>query len=137
MEKYYTPELEELHVGFEYEHKKYDETIMSGIGGNTWFKDIYSIDSFMNKYYTIFDMDLSRIRVKYLNLEDIASLGFEHLGSGWFKRGNCRVRKWIQLEVDIYLWDEDEENGTGDIKFSGNIKNKNELQQILTQLNIN
>jgi len=136
MTEYYTPTIEELHVGFEYEYEKYDETIMSGIGGNTWFKDIYSIDSFMNKYYTIFDMDLSRIRVKYLDREDIASLGFEHLGSGWFKQGNCRVRKWIEQEVDIYLWEEDEHHSDGDIIFRGNIKNKSELKKLLTQLNI-
>lgn len=137
MEKYYTPALEEFHIGFEYEICIYDSTVMNGMGGNIYIEENYDAFTYLNKYNNIFNIDLNRIRVKYLDREDIASLGFEHLGSGWFKKGDYRIRKWVQQQVDIYLWEEDEHHSDGDIIFRGNIKNKSELKQILTQLNIN
>jgi len=126
IEEYYTTELEELHMGFDVELNY----------GAEWMPYTMNRGSFIDW------VDERRnpeawIRVKYLDREDIASLGFEHLGSGWFKKGNCRVRKWVQQQVDIYLWEEDEHHNEGDIIFRGDIKNKSELKQILTQLNIN
>ena len=60
-DKYYTPEIEELHPNFEYEFKSYGQgfvkTEVSETGG--FFE--------------------GEKRVKYLDKEDIESLGFVHL----------------------------------------------------------
>lgn len=127
MENYYTPELEELHMGLEVE---------INIGFINWIPYIIDKGSFIDWVAERRNREVW-IRIKDLEREDIVDLGFEHMGSGWFKKGKYRIRKWVEYEVDIYLWAEDEESGNGDIIFSGSIKNKGELKQILKQLNIN
>lgn len=66
--KYYTPEIEEFHVGFECEYK-------STINNNTYWtslkleKEHFSDDHYYNPFRLF-------LRVKYLDKEDIESLGF-------------------------------------------------------------
>jgi hypothetical protein len=124
--KYYTPEIEEFHVGFEYERNQYNN--------NIWFK-------YVVERKDVLDHSDKDIRVKYLDREDIESAGFKHIGAGWFesKELDCRIRKWKGLEVDIYknwsdiyLADQDELRC-----FTGSIKNLSEFKLILKQLNIN
>ena len=62
--KYYTPDIEEFHVGFEYE-EFYKET---------WRSVLYS--GMGTTLYNFYSGNES-IRVKYLDQEDIESLGFE------------------------------------------------------------
>jgi hypothetical protein len=66
--KYYIPQIEEFHIGFEYERKY--------ISFEEWKKEIYLLhyDCNLNKLNVrIID---GEIRVKYLDQSDIESLGF-------------------------------------------------------------
>ncbi len=131
MNKYYTPEIEEFHVGFEYEEKDIE-----------WEKAVCGT-------YDAGDFDalgdVSRegnIRVKHLDREDIESLGFNHIGAMWFESEelNCRIRKWTGLGVDVYSdWSRVELDGdhpNNHRNFSGAIKNKSELKRILKQIGV-
>lgn len=69
--KYYTPKLEEFHIGFKYEFQYIDH--------NDWIKDSL-------EYNLLYDHDLDsvfeetkngRLRVKYLDQEDIEELGWK------------------------------------------------------------
>ncbi len=120
--KYYTPELEEFHMGFEYEWLHED---------GDWIKatptEINSKD---------FKEQLYGLRVKYLDREDIESLGYEDLGSLWFenKKNKTRIRKWKNTQIDIYTdWYSNEDNA---LRFRGSCKNKSEFKRLMKQLNI-
>ena len=74
--KYYTPTIEEFCVGFEYER----------MNGDKWCKDIISPndlcsgrDGLENEFEEIY-RKLRDVRVKYLDKEDIESLGFKKSG---------------------------------------------------------
>lgn len=132
--KYYTPEIEEFHIGFEFEYKKYRDV---------WVKSSFDKSHLEEGFdtYSIF-------RVKYLDKEDIESLGWEfkeeyhisdypedkiELGSicysYTFKKGMLLkyTPKYKRLLV---------ENLKNKSRFSGNIKNKSELKRLMKQLGI-
>lgn len=162
--KYYQPEIEEFHVGFEYEH--FCDISTSGDWGSRcqWVKKIvrdygqarvewekstdvdfiYPSIPTTGRYYnnglpkenwTLKD----KIRVKSLDREDIESFGFKL----WTYKGN---------ELGFMLNHEGKEGSTwihrieGKIKISttfpditlylGKIKNKSELKRVLQQLEI-
>lgn len=150
--KYYTPSLDEFYVGFEYEFKNIIET-PSG--------DVESWDD-QHWEYSLWYSDLlqylkeDRIRVKYLDSEDIESLGFTyiktHAGTTemYFEKDNlalsfdpnfkygktgCNYLRIYEFKLnnsEIY-YDLD-----SDITlFTGSIKNISELKKLLKQLNIN
>lgn len=140
--KYYTPTIEELHVGFEYEAKAKDSTETSYStfichGHNSIFSEFNS----------------STIRVKYLDREDIESLGFSNYKKAvddWYdyipeykvQPFNLSYRAFrltysrrdYRLRVIGYEFDFKSEE---EILFCGTIKNKSELKRLLKQLNIN
>ena len=124
--KYYTPDISEFHVGFEYE--------CSSDKGELW----YSVIIEQLKDYLTLEDDLryDLVRVKYLDKEDIEGLGFEHVGSLWFKDiNNFKIRKWKDRELDIYKhYISDNED---QLIFRGSIKNKSELVKLLKQLGVN
>jgi hypothetical protein len=127
-DKYYTPELEEFHIGFEYEWRNSEE--------DSWKKENSPTRITVKDYKD----QIHGLRVKYLDKEDIESTGFKHIGAGWFenKELDCRVRKWKELEIDIYKnWSEIDLAEQDELRcFRGNIKNKSEFKVILKQLNI-
>ena len=130
--KYYTPELEEFHIGFEYEWL--DEH-------NIWHKEETPLEitkeGFKDQTYGL--------RVKYLDKEDIESLGwvynyltkdFELSIQGrtdtsifeyWLTLEDFNSTKGYRLTID----GEDNENS-----FNGVIKNKSQLKKLMKQLNI-
>jgi len=130
--KYYTPTIEEFYVGFEYEVKKEE----------SWFRCFYSQGSLVDIYYKYnddldsIDFEVDTIRVKYLDQEDIESLGWrfekKHAGLEEFQFTTDELSLDYNLESH-YLriaW-----YGDGDItRFSGTIKNKSELIKLLKQL---
>jgi len=129
MNKYYTPELEELYIGFEYQQfshleGKWNDMILDYVHFITILEEEES------------DWSEHHIRVKYLDREDIASLGFEHLGSGWFEKDIYRIRKWSEQEIDVYLWHTLDASMPEHLIFRGEIKNRSELKQLLKQLHI-
>jgi len=137
--KYYTPDISEFFVGFEYEELFPDK----------WkhvYMDIFELEG-CNLDSMIYSKDL---RVKYLDKEDIEELGFEgnESNSVYFSKKDCltsagtnfldcRLVHWFgkeNRELDIYaVYGKDDEN----LIFRGIIKNKSELKKLLKQLNIN
>lgn len=137
---YYIPEIEEFHVGFEFEFKDdFDKT---------WDKTIIKTQSQLCNW-TAFD-DINK-RVKYLDKEDIESLGFK------YKETN-RIRYWYTSDCFFDMPNSpshrcskltlihDPEYSTISIEgvissveekiFEGTIKNKSELKKLMKQLNI-
>jgi len=129
--KYYTPEIEEFHVGFECE--------IASINNNwlitDWVKKVFNekdLKSSFNEYIELY-------RVKYLNKEDIESLGFV-FKKHWVKESDGDIYKqkgygltWFKKINSFSIWSDDYEEVT---YFRGNIKNKSELKILLKQLGI-
>ena len=122
-EKYYTPSIEEFHEGFEYEVKNEYR--------NEWNKDIWDVISNYGDT-KLYNLDVEKCRVKYLDKEDIESCGFKVDSIYSFKKGDYNIEvdpHNIQKDtIDIYL--------ISDCIFKGKIKNKSELQRLMKQLGI-
>jgi hypothetical protein len=128
--KYYTPTIEEFHVGFEYEV----------LAGTDWVNTQIHVENITLNIDRVIN-HIETCRVKYLDKEDIESLGFEHKGSLWFdfKKYFWKIRKWNKNEIDLYycfatmdMTGEDDK----ELRFRGAIKNKSELIKLMNQLNI-
>jgi hypothetical protein len=133
--KYYTPKIEEFYAGFEYE--RCDD-------GYSYFKDIYprAIDTNKLENY------LPYFRVKYLDREDIESLGWVHTGKSiddWFKWGNkVRLESGHSISFKMHYGYHDQkltingdDGGSETCFFEGYVKNKSEFKKVMEQLTIN
>ena len=121
--RYYTPALEEFHIGFEYEQK---------IGEDNWeYRKI-------KDRYDLFDACMNIARVKYLDQSDIESLGFEHK-QYVPERNICLNFEYKEWYLNYWFGEipnvEIRRDGYDD-GFFGKCKNKSELKRILNQLNI-
>lgn len=134
--KYYTPEIEEFHVGFEYEFKwSVDEDKQEN-----WYRsDIKDFQQFIDIYHPIYSL-----RVKLLDREDIEELGFEHDSTVeqecFYKHKSTNFMSendwWlIYYEKTGFITIHDS-NGNSDNEFYGEIKNKSELRRLMKQLHI-
>ena len=148
-DKYYTPEIEEFHMGFEFEVNDTDEG---------WTKEIFcsgegrKIDSISK--LTEFSWSTLGIikfedayRVKYLDKEDVESLGFTtNKLKYWeiqddsiiYKLKNYTLVFWhsaykSKYKTNVYIR---QETGLGQHCFKGEIKNKSELKRLLKQLQL-
>jgi len=166
MAKYYTPSIEEFHVGFEYEQRReiwnpaypgikvleyiwepVIGSLSSEKGGLYQFLEGINPDR-KEKHYRFTDGPLgygaysNMVRVKYLDKTDIEELGFEESldePDEWFWKfkGN--------IDIQLYFDDKHRNKNQGigitiyddKIIFSGYIKNKSELKVLLKQLGIN
>jgi len=148
--KFYVPNISEFHVGFEYEYKKWIDSNSSF----EWAKsgeirkpyEINWVDSIMKDP----KMDGSQIRVKYLDKEDIESLGFTEdewsSGSDFIFNNNRFVLFYYPINKRLIIKDTNRSFGYIDIYgkdcyssynlFDGTIKNKSELKVLLKQLGI-
>ena len=133
-DKYYTPSIEEFHIGFEYQYFNH-----FGKNAFKWATEIYK------GYNPLNDLIKSgTVRIKYLDKEDIESLDFI---SNSKNDGEFRGKKHIKLigskketlclskcknsqHIVIYV---NADYGT-DTYFQGVIKNKAELKRILNQI---
>lgn len=127
---YYTPSIEEFHVGFEFELQQLDE---GGHYTNEYAETTIDDSYDFNNIWDIFNCKReTQIRVKYLDEEDIVSLGFQNisysqsLGSHYIL-DNCRI--WVNGGL-IYIY-----KGIYNV-FQGIILNKSELKKLLKQLTI-
>lgn len=123
--KYYTPTIEEFHVGFEYEVQQMEE-----LCGSLTYTEEYA--SFNYEFGD--EINLERVRVKCLDQEDIESFGFKavelRFGAMLFSGSKYNIAYFPHSKmVSIYL------KGV-DIVFKGNIKNKSELKRVLQQIDI-
>jgi len=147
MEKrYYTPKIEEFHVGFEFEEL-------------THVTKMWTCESFQNGYSIYYQADErhggslnnsieelineNRVRVKCLDQDDIEELGWDRdLDSSqryeredYIMHGFANDGIWAIKERRIY-----EKHGAllavFDTLFEGKIKNKSELKRMMVQLGI-
>lgn len=148
--KYYTPELEEFHVGFEYEEYsqgyQYDVKLMAEHPEvqlqilsepelvTDWVKRVYELDSFISLIDGEITTYIPEVRVKYLDEQDIKDLGFESVWSDidtlTFAKDHI-VITWWKDSTHIRI-----NYTTGWQLFDGQLKNKNEFHKVLTQLGI-
>ncbi len=148
MAKYYTPDISEFHVGFEYE---------SNYNKSNWEVATLKYDdvtSFFEDY--VYDASSTEFRVKYLDTEDIKSFGFTHTTSLKGYQENFRIEKlfrrlneehddtmwqnvFLQYAPDIHrviIRNQISDGSEDETFFEGIIKNKSELKRLLIQLNI-
>ena len=146
-DKYYTPTIEEFHVGFEFEVNYTDEG---------WVKEIFcsgkgrNIDSVSKLKAFLGSAKFEEAyRVKYLDREDIESLGFvgrnperNNKSSDYFKmKAPGTISYWTEIDLD-FRWGFKDVSIRGvrgnedDYLFRGTIKNKSELKKLLKMLNI-
>ena len=124
MSKYYTPSIEEFHVGFECET---EHTNNNGVKFG-WEKTT------LQRPFASFNT--MEIRVKYLDLEDIESFGF-HKKAGWEFVMPGPVQNYTLHYFEDYRHNHPIHVFIGEsMVFNGKIKNKSELKVLLNQLNI-
>jgi hypothetical protein len=133
MDKYYAPELEEFHVGFEFETRYLERD---------WVKKELTFDDF--GFYTstwyVDSVPETEFRVKCLDKEDIESLG-------WKQEFDMQAYILNSNSSGHQLYDDhDDPEGKGkhitiygldiNVIFKGYVKNKSELKKLLKQLKI-
>jgi hypothetical protein len=140
--KYYTPSADEFYIGFEYEYKFIEHN------NDNWY-----LVNFGDTIDTLRNLDDEKVlhRVKYLDQEDLESLGWKYIkindyvysgdGSSMiFELTNNEYSKWQLLLFENYneVWIDFIHEATEKklSYFKGKIKNKNELKKLMKQLNI-
>ena len=144
MSKYYTPTIEEFHVGFIHEYVNTNTA--------TWYSTQIDVSMEIKAAEQTLEYFPERLRVKHLDRKDIESLGWvnkrSHGHTSFFiekKDGdNSRDYKLCYMFEDnpsslvILKADKAWVMGTSKWRpiFSGDIKNKSELKRILKQIGI-
>ena len=121
--KYYVPNITEFHVGFEYQIEDLGDDGKSKV----WRDQIFEGEE--TRTYFIEELSRKEIRVKYLDKEDIESLGFKHYSLSTY---NYKEYSLERIGVDNKL----SISHYGNCIFLGYIKNKSELKKLLKQLKI-
>ena len=138
--KYYTPEIEDFHVGFEFEFET---------GTEGWKKFVFEKDRANNVLNNVNEFN-SQFRVKYLDREDVESLGWFYTGRAvdlWFNKvgmfdSASGTHRFTELKlhfgpedhvlyINAYFGNQDE-----GCLFEGIIRNKSELRKLMKQLKI-
>lgn len=142
---YYTPSIEEFHVGFEYDFK----------GQTEWIPKI-TMDSedlgcILLEEANDPEFDTDQFRVKYLDEEDIKELGFESKGKSvclWYtleKRiedgfsdyGYWNIITLIHCDNNrVKIFAQEYKGDDEHVLFQGEIKNKSELKRVMNQIGI-
>lgn len=128
--KYYVPTIEEFHVGFECER--------SGLElPPQWHKYIVNVNTFNEPVFIGRKLGPS-FRVKYLDKEDIESLGFTETIEDQYYLDSNRLEGIITLLIDSDLFIQIilKRDNISNYLFQGTIKNKSELKVLLKQLTI-
>ena len=153
--KYYTPELKEFCVGFEYEERylnwgdkwsEWGERIINNL------TNLETFNRFINKEFRSFeDIQEYEYRVKHLDQSDIIDCGFMKVANDpvrqkWinalsFEGNDCRIELFPYIDgipeqlrgvVTVFTT----LSYGGCIKFHGKIKNKQELKTILKMIGV-
>lgn len=141
--KYYIPEMDEFHYGFEYE-------ILMPTGG--YRKTVFGVESPPNPELDEFENDdLMKVahaiaRVKILDSEDLQELGWEPKGTGWYNLKVVPGALGYWTHVMFHQWGDDSPiiayRGKPETAieeqhlFVGNIRNKSELKKLMKQLKL-
>lgn len=135
--KYYTPTIEEFYVGFEY------EILENGIWNKETINESNDRDYGNTIITTPYELEVkdTDVRVKFLDREDIESLGwkFKEIEKGMLSNRPIFEFKTYLLNFDrnehgIWLLITDEYVEYQ--HFSGQVKNKSELKKLMQMLNI-
>ena len=146
-ERYYIPDISEFKAGFEFEsctksvgYGLIDLSNLENIEPKefikVWTKEIFSINHLDIKCCNyIFYMVLvdNRIRVKYLDSEDIISLGFNFSHDVYVKNCGDRLLSLVIKDDKIRIC-EMSNSDKYKVLFYGKIKNKSELKDILEKI---
>jgi hypothetical protein len=132
--KYYTPEIEEFHVGFEF------NALFEGVWGN----HVYGAEMYVSLGRIVKDINEEKIRVKHLDREDIESLGYKHFKhhpKGVFSavdyyHGYSAGLTHYHDTNTIVIYEQLQGDMEGETWFRGKIKNKSELKRILKQIGV-
>ncbi len=160
-DKYYIPEKEEFHIGFEYEFKpRYRDGLISYINSDfryvDWWKKqtvgregdtlLELIESHEDPFNITDVMQYHRdgaVRVKHLDHEDLQSLGWV-AGIKKFLHGETDCYRYKNLDYYIYRFQDQmvEIGNGGDMEnsetyFEGKIKNISEMRKIMKMIGIN
>lgn len=150
VEKYYTPSIEEFSIGFEFEEE---------FKNPDWYKlsnppkDVYEfvklrLDTSHSISRIVSKIKSGKVRVKYLDSEDLIELGFQMHTTSYapvYKKDNILISfSWDNKRIEIsriLFHNKDIESsyeftGREEKLFSGIIKNKSELKKLLNQLEI-
>jgi len=134
---YYTPELEEFHMGFEYE--------MYIPGTNFLYSKEVFRPLLVNGVVNTFDRGLQKgwLRVKCFDKDDVTNLGYPL--DEWFPGkgkygGTYMIHVTPSMRITVSIKDI-MRNGSGDFKkldiiYRLKLKNKSELKKLLKQLGI-
>ena len=126
--KYYTPEIEEFHVGFEFEFEDED--------GGGWTKTIIEDQPSLCNWTGM----LIDYRVKHLDREDIESLSKGKTNRGLFILKNSEFdhrRILCMTECNHVIIGNASKGKDYEQLFVGIVKNKSEFKRLLKQLDIN
>jgi hypothetical protein len=140
-DKYYTPEIEEFHVGFEYEINYMEEPY--------WVKEALVTDA---QVIVLPFIITKNCRVKHLDREDIEDLGwgnYKKAVDAWYEfipefsvqLFNISYRAFglthgSDGRVRIIGYEYSAEASDEEVLFCGLIKNKSELKKVLKQIGI-
>lgn len=143
-ENYYTPTIDEFHVGFEYE--LYLDSADIGFQWNEMITDTSELLP-LNEIEGL--LERHKIRVKYIDIDDLDEIGFKHIGGKLlrdvgqlfiFNNGRYYIhlnytrfsnRCVIKIETSV------KENSERTlVVHSISIKNKSELLKLMAKLNI-
>jgi hypothetical protein len=132
--KYYTPELEEFHDGFEFQYKAEEE----------WFDMDYTQEDISTLLFEIENNPEFKTIVKYLDREDIESLGynhFKHNPKGAFSavdyyRGYSAGLTHYHDTNTVIIYEQLQGDMEGETWFKGKIKNKSELKKVLKMIGV-
>lgn len=136
--KYYTPEIEEYHVGFEYYWRNSDGYTQDELIPNT-IKNVEQIIDIQNPIY--------EIKVKALDREDIESLGwvldscvegecfYEHKSSNMTSQYDWGLIM-REKEETVEIYDRNKRPDSLPLGFYGIIRNKSELKMIMRMVGI-
>ena len=136
-EKYYTPQIEEFYVGFEYEYLSIEDK---------WIKDKFNSIKPQDEEqmpFILIERTLKKcstdLRVKYLDKEDIEECKFKYISSLFYSKEDffkINDRYELYYNYNKYNCKIDDTDNNDSILFDGTIKNKSELIKILQMVNI-
>ncbi|MFH6944583.1 hypothetical protein [Flavobacterium sp. FlaQc-50] len=125
--KYYTPEFQEFHEGFEYVDNLFHVDTVKMFT----YKEV---DGWRKSFF-LKGIDNKQIRVKCLDREDIESLGWSQIGHDTYALSGNLENYELEFDPDYktYIY---ETSFRKENFFKGEIKNKSELRKIMLQTGI-
>lgn len=135
---YYTPRLEEFHLGFELEAKK-----GSGLVNDVYYEDGQEWKKTVVQHGDFFTtLNPEHIRVKYLDREGIEDLEWSYEGiPNSYERNNYILSEFgdtkiFAIKIQTTYVKHTVSFFKTDVLFEGRIKNKSELRRLMIQLGI-